>query len=148
MPATPRSFRPDVPRHEVIRRKVAVWPQRRHPIILGGTIRHLPRRRRWQPGCAARLGLSTSSARGHDATLGLARSRPPMERLSSRRVAGTQFVQVGLHGYWPTRAIGGCASTAANALHDEIEERGAEAWWRCIAEALDGPELLPSIEST
>jgi agmatinase len=70
----------------------------------------------------------------------------PMRRLiDSGAIAGRNFVQVGLRGYWPSQET--FAWMQANGLRwhfmHEIEQRGAEAVIRdAIAEALDGPEYI------
>jgi agmatinase len=138
--------------HEVIRRKVAaVAASGAIPIILGGdhsiTL----------PAASAvaaqvsprRLGVVHFDAHADTAatTWGSLRSHgTPMRRLiESGAVAGRNFVQVGLHGYWPPPET--IEWMAANGLRchfmTEIEERGAEAVVAdAIAEALDGPELI------
>jgi agmatinase len=70
----------------------------------------------------------------------------PMRRLiESGAVAGKNFVQVGLRGYWPPVDV--FEWMQANGLRwhlmREIEERGAEAVIDdAIAEALDGPDAV------
>jgi formimidoylglutamase len=70
----------------------------------------------------------------------------PMRRLiESGAVAGRNFVQVGLRGYWPS--VSTFDWMKANGLRwhfmREIEERGAEAVVAdAIAEALDGPDYV------
>ena len=70
----------------------------------------------------------------------------PMRRLiESGAVAGRNFVQVGLRGYWPPRDVLDWMAQQGMRWHlmREIEERGAEAVIDdAIAEALDGPELV------
>ncbi len=70
----------------------------------------------------------------------------PMRRLiDSGAVAGRNFVQVGLRGYWPPRDVLDWMAQQGMRWHlmREIEERGAEAVIDdAIAEALDGPELV------
>jgi agmatinase len=70
----------------------------------------------------------------------------PMRRLiESGAVAGKNFVQVGLHGYWPSKAVFGWMKEQGMRWHflREIEERGAEAVIAdAIGEALDGPDLI------
>ena len=69
-----------------------------------------------------------------------------MRRLiESGAVAGANFVQVGLRGYWPGPATLEWMREHQMRWHlmTEIEERGAEAVVRdAIAEALDGPEVI------
>ena len=70
----------------------------------------------------------------------------PMRRLiDSGAVAGRNFVQVGLRGYWPPQGVLDWMAEQGMRWHlmREIEERGAEAVVdQAIAEALDGPELI------
>jgi agmatinase len=70
----------------------------------------------------------------------------PMRRLiESGAVAGRNFVQVGLRGYWPPREVLDWMAEQSMRWHlmREIEERGAEAVVDdAIAEALEGPELI------
>jgi agmatinase len=70
----------------------------------------------------------------------------PMRRLiESGAVAGRNFVQVGLRGYWPPQEVLDWMRAQGMRWHlmREIEERGAEAVIDdAIAEALDGPELI------
>ncbi len=70
----------------------------------------------------------------------------PMRRLiDSGAVAGRNFVQVGLRGYWPPQDVLDWMREQGMRWHlmREIEERGAEAVVDdAISEALDGPELV------
>ncbi|MFI5254302.1 MAG: agmatinase family protein [Candidatus Limnocylindrales bacterium] len=70
----------------------------------------------------------------------------PMRRLiESGAVAGRNFVQVGLRGYWPGPAVFAWMQEQGMRWHKmrEIEELGAEAVIdAAIAEALDGPEMI------
>jgi len=70
----------------------------------------------------------------------------PMRRLiESGAVAGRNFVQVGLRGYWPPPHVFDWMKQNGLRWHymREIEERGAEAVIDdAIAEALDGPEAI------
>ncbi|MEO6294807.1 MAG: agmatinase [Candidatus Limnocylindria bacterium] len=70
----------------------------------------------------------------------------PMRRLiESGAVAGRNFVQVGLRGYWPGPETLEWMREQGMRWHlmTEIEERGAEAVIRdAIAQALDGPEII------
>jgi len=70
----------------------------------------------------------------------------PMRRLiESGAVAGRNFVQVGLRGYWPPQEVLDWMEQQDMRWHlmREIEERGAETVIDdAIAEALDGPELV------
>jgi agmatinase len=70
----------------------------------------------------------------------------PMRRLLDEGwVAGPNFVQVGLRGYWPDRETFGWMRDQGFRWHTmtEIEERGSEAVIAdAIAEALEGPDLI------
>lgn len=70
----------------------------------------------------------------------------PMRRLiESGAVAGRNFVQVGLRGYWPGPDTLEWMRAQGMRWHlmTEIEERGAEAVIAdAIAQALDGPEVI------
>jgi agmatinase len=70
----------------------------------------------------------------------------PMRRLiESGAVAGRNFVQVGLRGYWPPPEVFDWMKANGLRWHfmREIEERGAEAVVDdAIAEALDGPDAI------
>jgi len=70
----------------------------------------------------------------------------PMRRLIDEGwVAGPNFVQVGLRGYWPGRDTFDWMRDQGMRWHTmvEIEERGSEAVVAdAIAEALDGPEVV------
>jgi agmatinase len=70
----------------------------------------------------------------------------PMRRLiESGAVAGRNFVQVGLRGYWPSATVFEWMKAQGMRWHlmREIEERGAEAVVDdAIAEALDGPDAI------
>ncbi len=70
----------------------------------------------------------------------------PMRRLIEEGwLAGPNFVQVGLRGYWPDKATFGWMKEQGLRWHTmvEIEERGSEAVIAdAIAEALDGPDCI------
>ncbi len=70
----------------------------------------------------------------------------PMRRLiEGGHVAGRNFVQVGLRGYWPGPAVLEWMREQGMRSHfqSEIEERGFDAVLDdAIAQALDGPELI------
>ena len=138
--------------HAVIGRKVAdVAASGAIPIVLGGdhSITF--------PSAAAvaaavapqRLGIVHFDAHADAAnsTWGNLRSHgTPMRRLIEEgHVAGRNFVQVGLRGYWPGPDTLGWMREHGMRSHfmTEIEERGAEGVIRdAIAEALDGPEVI------
>ncbi len=138
--------------HEVIGRKIAeVVESGAMPIVLGGdhsitfpsasaVARHVAPRR---------LGVVHFDAHADAAntTWGvLASHGTPMRRLiESGAVAGRNFVQVGLRGYWPPPETFAWMREHEMRWHlmTEIEERGAEAVIAdAIAEALDGPDLI------
>jgi agmatinase len=138
--------------HEVIRRKVALVMQAGAiPIVLGGDHSIT-----WPAATAVAEGVAPLSlgvvhfdahADTAATTWGSLRSHgTPMRRLiESGAVAGRNFVQVGLRGYWPPPET--LDWMRANGLRchfmTEIEERGAEAVVAdAIAEALDGPERI------
>lgn len=138
--------------HEVIRRKVAaVVGSGAIPIVLGGD--HsitLPAAYAVAAHVAPRsLGMVHFDAHADTAatTWGSLRSHgTPMRRLiESGAVAGRNFVQVGLRGYWPPPET--LEWMRDNGLRShfmtEIEERGAEAVVAdAIAEALDGSDAV------
>jgi agmatinase len=138
--------------HDVIRRKIVeVARSGAIPIVLGGD--HsitFPSASAVAEVVAPRsLGVVHFDAHADtaNATWGVLRSHgTPMRRLiESGAVAGRNFVQVGLRGYWPPPET--FAWMRANALRwhpmTEIEERGAEAVVAdAIAEALDGPQVI------
>jgi len=70
----------------------------------------------------------------------------PMRRLIEEGwVAGRNFVQVGLHGYWPEKETFDWMREQGLRWHTmvEIEERGIDAVIAdAVAEALDGPDLV------
>jgi agmatinase len=70
----------------------------------------------------------------------------PMRRLiTSGAVAGRNFVQVGLRGYWPSPEVFAWMGEQGMRWHSmrEIEERGTEAVVAdAIGEALDGPDAI------
>jgi formimidoylglutamase len=70
----------------------------------------------------------------------------PMRRLiESGAVAGRNFIQVGLHGYWPQPAVFEWMRDQKMRYHflHEMEERGVEAVIdTAIDEALDGPDVI------
>jgi len=138
--------------HTVIRRKVAdVAASGAIPIVLGGD--HsitLPSAAAVAEAIAPRrLGIVHFDAHADTAatTWGVLRSHgTPMRRLiESGAVAGRNFVQVGLRGYWPPPETLEWMEEQGLRCHfmTEIEERGAEAVVAdAIAEALDGPDVI------
>jgi agmatinase len=99
-----------------------------------------------QPG---RIGIVHFDAHADTADVDrgqLAGHGTPMRRLIvSGAVAGRNFVQVGLRGYWPPPDVFAWMADQGMRWHTmrEIEERGAEAVIDdAIAEALDGPDAI------
>jgi agmatinase len=138
--------------HEVIRRKVEVVMQAGAiPIVLGGD--HSVT---WPAATAVAAGVAPQSlgivhfdahADTAATTWGSLRSHgTPMRRLiESGAVAGRNFVQVGLRGYWPPPETLDWMRENGLRWHfmTEIEERGAEAVVAdAIAQALDGPQRI------
>ncbi len=138
--------------HMVIRRKVLEVAQAGAiPIVLGGdhSITFPSASAVAEAVAPRRLGIVHFDAHADTAanTWGVLSSHgTPMRRLlESGAVAGRNFVQVGLRGYWPPPET--LAWMQRNGLRShfmtEIEERGAEAVVAdAIAEALDGPDLI------
>ena len=138
--------------HEVIRRKVLeVAASGAIPIILGGdhSITFPAASAVAEAIGPKRLGVVHFDAHADAAnsTWGVLRSHgTPMRRLiESGVVAGRNFVQVGLRGYWPPAETLAWMGQQQMRWHlmTEIESRGAEAVVAdAIAEALDGPEVV------
>ena len=138
--------------HAVIERKVfEVASSGAIPIVLGGdhSITYPSATAVARVVGPRRLGIVHFDAHADAAnsTWGNLRSHgTPMRRLiESGAVAGANFVQVGLRGYWPGPETLGWMRDQGMRWHlmTEIEERGAEAVIAdAIAEALDGPELI------
>jgi agmatinase len=138
--------------HEVIRRKVrAVMQAGAIPIVLGGdhSITYPSASAVAEAVAPRRLGVVHFDAHPDAAatTWGVLNSHgTPMRRLiESGAVAGRNFVQIGLRGYWPPADTLQWMREHELRCHfmTEIEERGAEAVVAdAIAEALDGPELI------
>ncbi len=138
--------------HEVIERKVReVAGTGAIPIVLGGdhSITYPSATAVSHSVAPRRLGIVHFDAHADAAnsTWGNLRSHgAPMRRLiESGAVAGSNFVQVGLRGYWPSPETLAWMREQGMRWHlmTEIEERGAEAVVAdAIAEALDGPELI------
>ncbi|HEY7462895.1 MAG TPA: agmatinase [Candidatus Limnocylindria bacterium] len=138
--------------HEVIRRKVAaIAGVGAIPIVLGGdhSITYPAASAVAEQLAPRRLGIVHFDAHADTAatTWGSLRSHgTPMRRLiESGAVAGRNFVQVGLRGYWPPPET--LEWMRANGLRShfmtEIEKRGIEAVMAdAIAEALDGPDAV------
>jgi agmatinase len=138
--------------HEVIRRKVlAVATSGAIPIVLGGdhSITFPSASAVAEAISPRRLGIVHFDAHADAAatTWGVLSSHgTPMRRLiESGAVAGRNFVQVGLRGYWPPPETLEWMRRNQMRTHfmTEIEERGAEAVVAdAIDEALDGPEAI------
>ena len=138
--------------HEVIRRKVGVVMQAGAiPIVLGGDHSIT-----WPAATAVAEGVAPQSlgivhfdahADTAATTWGSLRSHgTPMRRLiESGAVAGRNFVQVGLRGYWPPPETLDWMRENGLRWHfmTEMEERGTDAVVAdAIAQALDGPERI------
>jgi agmatinase len=134
--------------HEKVYRVASAGPV---PIVLGGdhSITY--------PSAAAvaravwprKLGLIHFDAHadtGEDQWGNLHAHGQPMRRLLEEGwVAGKNFVQIGLRGYWPDKATFEWMREQGMRWHamTEIEERGSEAVLAdAIVEALDGPEVI------
>jgi agmatinase len=138
--------------HAVIERKVFdVARSGAVPIVLGGdhSITYPSASAVARAVAPRRLGIVHFDAHADaaNATWGNLRSHgTPMRRLiESGAVAGRNFVQVGLRGYWPGPETLGWMREQGMRWHlmAEVEGRGAEAVIAdAIAEALDGPELI------
>jgi agmatinase len=138
--------------HDVIRRKVLeVARSGAVPIVLGGdhSITYPSASAVAEAVAPRRLGVVHFDAHADAAntTWGHLRSHgTPMRRLiESGAVAGRNFVQVGLRGYWPNPETLEWMRTQGMRWHlmTEIEERGAETVVaEAIDQALDGPEVI------
>jgi agmatinase len=99
-----------------------------------------------RPGRIGIVHFDAHADTGNDWYGQLAGHGQPMRRLiESGAVAGRNFVQVGLRGYWPDRETFTWMRGQGMRWHlmTEIEERGAEAVVEeAIAEALDGPDAI------
>jgi agmatinase len=138
--------------HALIHRKVrAVAATGAIPIVLGGDhsitwpsasavaeVRH--------PGSIGIVHFDAHADTGADLWGVLASHGTPMRRLiESGAVAGRNFVQVGLRGYWPPPDVFDWMRAQGMRWHfmREIEERGAEAVIdQAIDEALDGADAV------
>jgi formimidoylglutamase len=138
--------------HEVIRRKVLeVAESGAIPIVLRGddSITYPSASAVAQVQAPRRIGIVHFDAHPDTANTSwgvLASHGTPMRRLmESGAVEGRNFIQVGLHGYWPPPET--VEWMRRNGLRShymtEIEDRGMEAVVTdAIAEALDGPEVI------
>src|SRR5262245_52005170 len=121
------------------------------PIVLGGdhsitypsaaaVARHL-----W-PRSVGVIHFDAHADTGADQWGNLHAHGQPMRRLIEEGwVAGRNFVQIGLRGYWPDKDTFAWMGEQGMRWHPmvEIEERGSEAVLAdAIAEALDGPDLI------
>jgi len=99
-----------------------------------------------QPGSIGIVHFDAHADTAPDTFGQLAGHGSPMRRLiESGAVAGRNFVQVGLRGYWPPRNVLDWMNEQGLRWHlmTEIEERGAEAVIdQAISEALDGPDAI------
>ncbi len=138
--------------HAVIYRKVRdVAATGAIPIVLGGdhsitwpTATAVAEVRR--PGSIGIVHFDAHADTANEDWGVLAGHGTPMRRLiESGAVKGSNFVQVGLRGYWPGVAVFDWMRDRGMRWHlmREIEERGAEAVIAdAIGEALDGPEFV------
>ena len=138
--------------HAVIYRKVReVAETGAIPIVLGGdhsitwpSATAIAEVRR--PGSVGIVHFDAHADTANDDWGVLAGHGTPMRRLvESGAVAGRNFVQVGLRGYWPPVETFEWMQAQGLRYHfmREIEERGAEAVIaQAIEEALDGPEYV------
>jgi agmatinase len=99
-----------------------------------------------RPGSIGIVHFDAHADTANDSHGVLASHGTPMRRLiESGAVKGSNFVQVGLRGYWPPKQTFDWMQQQGMRWHfmREIEERGAEAVVAdAIAEALDGPEFI------
>jgi agmatinase len=138
--------------HAMIYRKVRdVAATGAIPIVLGGdhsitwpSASAIAEVRR--PGSIGILHFDAHADTAPDSFGQLASHGSPMRRLiESGAVAGRNFVQVGLRGYWPPPSVLEWMREQGLRWHlmTEIEEHGAEAVIdRAIEEALDGPDAI------
>jgi agmatinase len=134
--------------HEKVFRVASAGPV---PIVLGGdhSITYPSAAAVARHGWPASVGVIHFDAHadtGADQWGNLHAHGQPMRRLIEEGwVAGTNFVQVGLRGYWPDRETFEWMRTQGMRWHTmtEIEERGSEAVMAdAIVEALDGPDRI------
>ncbi len=99
-----------------------------------------------RPGSVGMVHFDAHADTANDDWGVLAGHGTPMRRLiESGAIAGRNFVQVGLRGYWPPPSTFAWMKEQGLRWHlmREIEERGAEAVIAdAIAEALDGPDYV------
>jgi len=138
--------------HAMIYRKVReVAETGAIPIILGGdhsitwpSATAIAEVRR--PGSIGIVHFDAHADTAPDGWGALASHGTPIRRLiESGAVKGSNFVQVGLRGYWPPRETFEWMKAHGLRYHfmHEIEQRGAEAVIAdAIAEALDGPDSI------
>jgi agmatinase len=138
--------------HAMIHRKVrAVADTGAIPIVLGGdhsitwpSATAVAEVRR--PGSIGIVHFDAHADTANDDWGVLAGHGTPMRRLiESGAVAGRNFVQVGLRGYWPPVETFEWMKAHGLRYHfmTEVEERGADAVIDdAIAEALDGPDAI------
>jgi agmatinase len=138
--------------HAMIHRKVrAVAETGAVPIVLGGdhsitwpSATAIAEVRR--PGSIGIVHFDAHADTANDDWGVLAGHGTPMRRLiESGAVAGRNFVQVGLRGYWPPVETFEWMKAHGLRYHfmTEVEERGADAVIDdAIAEALDGPDSI------
>jgi agmatinase len=134
--------------HEKVYRVASVGPV---PIVLGGdhSITYPSAAAVARAAWPRKLGVIHFDAHadtGADQWGNLHAHGQPMRRLIDEGwVAGKNFVQIGLRGYWPDRETFEWMREQGMRWHamTEIEERGSEAVLAdAIVEALDGPEVI------
>ncbi len=138
--------------HLVIGRKVAeVAASGAIPIVLGGdhSITYSSAAAVARAADPRKVGIVHFDAHadtGHEVWGSLVSHGTPMRRLIEEGwVAGKNFVQVGLRGYWPEEETFAWMREQGMRWHRmvEIEDRGADAVIDdAIAEALDGPDCV------
>ncbi len=134
--------------HEKVFRVASIGPV---PIVLGGdhSITYpsaaAVARAVW-PRTVGVIHFDAHADTGSDQWGNLHAHGEPMRRLIEEGwVAGKNFVQIGLRGYWPDRLTFDWMREQGMRWHamTEIEERGSEAVLAdAIVEALDGPEVI------
>lgn len=134
--------------HEKVFRVASAGPL---PIVLGGdhSITYpsvaAVARARW-PRTIGVIHFDAHADTGADQWGNLHAHGQPMRRLIDEGwIAGKNFVQVGLRGYWPDKETFGWMREQGMRWHrmNDIEERGSEAVIAdAIVEALDGPDCI------
>jgi agmatinase len=138
--------------HAAIRERVAEVATRRIvPMVIGGD--HsitwpsaTAVAEAYRPGAVGIIHFDAHADTGDDAWGNLYSHGAPMRRLiESGAIAGRNFVQIGLRGYWPPRRVMEWMREQGMRWHlmDELMDRGVPAVMEdAIAQALDGPEHI------